>query len=46
MDIQLVNGRWLVNGKEFKNLTYDERKILGTFIESFKHHEKTNNNEK
>lgn len=36
MDIILKNGKWLVNGKEFKNLTMDERRILGIFIESYK----------
>ena len=36
MDIKIVNGKWLVNGKQFKDLTHDEIKILGIFIESFK----------
>ena len=36
MDIILKNGKWLVNGKEFKDLTMDERRILGIFIESYK----------
>lgn len=39
MNIELKNGKWLVNGKEFKDLTMDERKILGIFIESFKNFE-------
>lgn len=36
MKIEIKNGKWVVNGKEFKDLTMDERKILGFFIESYK----------
>jgi len=39
MDIKLENGKWLVNGKQFKDLTQDEIKILGIFIESYKNFE-------
>lgn len=39
MDIKIEKGKWLVNGKEFKDLTIDERKILGIFIESYKNFE-------
>jgi len=34
--IEIENGKWLVNGKEFKDLTIDEIKILGIFIDSYK----------
>lgn len=36
MDIKIENGKWLVNGREFKDLTPDEIKILGIFIDSYK----------
>jgi len=39
MEIKIENGKWIVNGKEFKDLTIDERKILGIFIDSYKNFE-------
>ena len=35
LEIKTENGKWLVNDKPFKELTYDERELLVKFIKSF-----------
>ncbi len=39
MEIKLVNGKWLVNGKQFQELTPNEKIILDKFIADFKNYE-------
>jgi len=36
MKIELVNGRWLVNGKAYAELTPNEIQILDNFFENYK----------
>jgi hypothetical protein len=36
MEIKLINGFWLVNGKRFSELTPNEKVILDQFFEDFK----------
>ena len=34
MKIELINGKWLVNGNQFSQMTINERKILDQFIQN------------
>jgi len=36
MRIELVNGKWLVNGKQFKDLSPNEKILLDQFFENYK----------
>lgn len=36
MTITLENGRWLVNGKQYNELTLDEILALDNFFENYK----------
>jgi hypothetical protein len=36
MKIELIAGRWLINGKRFNELTPNEKIILDQFFEDFK----------
>jgi hypothetical protein len=36
MEIRLIAGKWLVNGKSFDELTPNEKIILDQFFEDFK----------
>lgn len=36
MQIELKDGRWVVNGKEFKDLTPQEVEILNLFFQQLK----------
>jgi hypothetical protein len=36
MKIELIAGRWLINGKRFSELTPNEKIILDQFFEDFK----------
>ena len=36
MKIELINGKWLVNGKSFNELTPNERILLDQFFENYK----------
>lgn len=36
MEIQFLNGRWLVNGKRIQDMNQDERDFMDDFFREFK----------
>ena len=36
MEVKMINGKWLVNGKQFHELTPNEIQILDNFFENYK----------
>lgn len=36
IEIQLINGKWLINGKEYKDLTYVEKNFFDEFLVAIK----------
>jgi hypothetical protein len=42
MRIELINGKWLVNGKSFNELTPNEILLLDQFFENYKNEQNGN----
>ncbi len=42
MRIELINGKWLVNGKNFNELTPNEIILLDQFFENYKNKQNEN----
>lgn len=36
MEIEFLNGRWLVNGKRLEDMTLDEKNFMDDFFREFK----------
>lgn len=36
MEIEFLNGRWLVNGKRLEDMTLDEKHFMDDFFREFK----------
>ena len=39
IEIKQTNGKWLINGKQYKDCTFAEQKFFHEFLNSFKYDE-------